>query len=698
MAFKNSIKNIDEVLVDIRKPGIRRYEAKPKVVNLSGLSAQPLIIYKPKNFYFVKFLVVFLMAAVFFGYLFYFNFSITKFVIKNEINFVLKNFEIALKSLKVFDFDKSFILLKQNQNVLDNLKNNIGKYKIAQLNNLIKDFIFDFAFIINKFDTVYSFNQNLIDVVNILRDLKENFISYLFNDGNLLVYNLDKLNDLLKKTTEDLKELQKNSNFSNLKNNEIVKINEILKEKYFSYNLELFQLQDFLNNLLNFLKEKKEFYYLVFFQNPAEIRPAGGFIGSYAEIFVKDAKIEKIEVRDIYEPEGWLELNVIPPQPLMATNYRWSARDANWFFDYPLSAKKVIYFLENSRIYSEKNINFEGAVALNINVLKNFLKITGPIYLSDFNLTINEDNFLLEIQREVEAGEFKKINEPKKILKVLTPILIEKINKLSPKQKQELFKNLLENIENKDLMIYFKDEKLQKFFEQYNLAGNIYELDDKFFGNYLAVVNANIEGGKSDAFINQEIELETAIDTKGNTFNTLFIKRTHNGNLQKDLWWKRTNQNYIQIFTNKESNLISVIGNENMPNKFKEIDYTANNYQNDKDVYDFEKNNLYIRNYKTWLGDFYNKNVFGTWLKTKAGQTSILEIRYETKPRFNFILKDDLVYDFIYQKQSGVETKLRVKVYAPYGYYFKESEAPFYLFEKEKVKKIEKFSLTLKKY
>ncbi len=697
MAFKNSIKNIDEVLVDIRRPGIKRYERRSKIVNLTGIVAQPLIIYQPRKFNFLRFLVIFLIASAFLFYLFYFNFSVSKFVVKNEIKFILKNFEVVLNNLKNFNFEESLVLLEQNKNVLNNLKNNLDKYKIAQIDNLLSNFWFEANFVFNKFDLIYSFNENLIEIVNILKNLKSNSFYYLFNDGNLLIYNLDKLNNLFEKTSEILKDLQKNNNFVSA-DSELGKINESLKQKYFAYNLDFFQFNNFLANFLNFLKNNKEFYYLVFFQNPAEIRPSGGFIGSYAEIFVKNAKIEKIEVRDIYEPEGWLELNVIPPQPLMVTNYRWSARDANWFFDFPLSAEKVIYFLENSKIYSEKNINFKGAIALNINVLKNILKLTGPVYLKDFDLTINEDNFLIEIQREVEAGEFKKLNEPKKILKVLTPILIEKLNNFSTNQKEDLFKILLENIENKDLMIYFKDENLQKFFNQYYLAGNVYQLEDKFFGNYLAVVNANIEGGKSDAFIFQNIELEAAIDTKGNIFNTLIIKRTHNGNLQKDLWWKKTNQIYLQVFVNKESNLVSVNGNENMPKKFKEIDYTANNYQNDKDVYDFEKNNLFIRNYKTWVGDFYNKNVFGTWLKTKAGETSILEMRYETKPKFNLVLKDETIYNFIYQKQSGVETGLKIKIYAPYGYYFKESQAPFYLYEKDKVKGIEKFSLTLKRY
>lgn len=697
MAFKNSIKNIDEVLVDIRRPGIKRYERRSKIVNLTGIVAQPLIIYQPRKFNFLRFLVIFLIASAFLFYLFYFNFSVSKFVVKNEIKFILKNFEVVLNNLKNFNFEESLVLLEQNKNVLNNLKNNLDKYKIAQIDNLLSNFWFEANFVFNKFDLIYSFNENLIEIVNILKNLKSNSFYYLFNDGNLLIYNLDKLNNLFEKTSEILKDLQKNNNFVSA-DSELGKINESLKQKYFAYNLDFFQFNNFLANFLNFLKNNKEFYYLVFFQNPAEIRPSGGFIGSYAEIFVKNAKIEKIEVRDIYEPEGWLELNVIPPQPLMVTNYRWSARDANWFFDFPLSAEKVIYFLENSKIYSEKNINFKGAIALNINVLKNILKLTGPVYLKDFDLTINEDNFLIEIQREVEAGEFKKLNEPKKILKVLTPILIEKLNNFSTNQKEDLFKILLENIENKDLMIYFKDENLQKFFNQYYLAGNVYQLEDKFFGNYLAVVNANIEGGKSDAFIFQNIELEAAIDTKGNIFNTLIIKRTHNGNLQKDLWWKKTNQIYLQVFVNKESNLVSVNGNENMPKKFKEIDYTANNYQNDKDVYDFEKNNLFIRNYKTWVGDFYNKNVFGIWLKTKAGETSILEMRYETKPKFNLVLKDETIYNFIYQKQSGVETGLKIKIYAPYGYYFKESQAPFYLYEKDKVKGIEKFSLTLKRY
>ena len=144
-----------------------------------------------------------------------------------------------------------------------------------------------------------------------------------------------------------------------------------------------------------------------FFQNPAEIKPAGGFLGSYADLTINSGRLVNIDIRDIYDPDGQLTTKIIPPLPLQAITTSWGARDANWFFDFPLSAKKVTELLESLKIYQEKNIQFSGVIALNIKILESVLELSGPIKLSDYQFEINRNNFLKEIQKEVEAGTDK---------------------------------------------------------------------------------------------------------------------------------------------------------------------------------------------------------------------------------------------------------------------------------------------------
>ena len=151
--------------------------------------------------------------------------------------------------------------------------------------------------------------------------------------------------------------------------------------------------------------------------------------------------MKELSVNDIYWPDHPknFDLKVIPPEPIQILSKDWGARDGNWFFDFPTSAERVMTFLEASKIYKEKSVTFEGAISLNTFVVESMLEATGPISLPEYNLTISKDNFLEEIQREVEIGQDKKAGEnPKKILTFVAPILIEKLQFLPDEAKKIL--------------------------------------------------------------------------------------------------------------------------------------------------------------------------------------------------------------------------------------------------------------------
>ena len=99
-------------------------------------------------------------------------------------------------------------------------------------------------------------------------------------------------------------------------------------------------------------------------------------------------------------------------------------------------------FLENSRLYKDPDIKFLGLAAINADVVKTLLDLSGPLKVPAYQKTLTAENFLAEIQREVETGRDKKPGQnPKKILSVITPLLMEKLNNLG-----EAGKNLLADI------------------------------------------------------------------------------------------------------------------------------------------------------------------------------------------------------------------------------------------------------------
>ena len=86
--------------------------------------------------------------------------------------------------------------------------------------------------------------------------------------------------------------------------------------------------------------------YLVVFQNNTELRATGGFIGSFALVDFANGKIKHIEIPTggPYDLAGSLRETVMSPQPLHIVNPIWQFQDANWFPDFPTSAKKIMWF------------------------------------------------------------------------------------------------------------------------------------------------------------------------------------------------------------------------------------------------------------------------------------------------------------------------------------------------------------------
>lgn len=161
-------------------------------------------------------------------------------------------------------------------------------------------------------------------------------------------------------------------------------------------------------NQLNLFQEmlgfKKAQTYLVLFLNNTEIRPGGGFIGTYAVVKVDKGnpellKTEGTEVLDYSTPGENLPE---PPKPLkeQVLVEKWYFRDSNWSPDFRSSTEKS---LELYRL--EKGIeadNIDSVVAFTPTLIEELLKITGPINVRGEEF--NSQNFLEKTQYEVEYG------------------------------------------------------------------------------------------------------------------------------------------------------------------------------------------------------------------------------------------------------------------------------------------------------
>lgn len=570
---------------------------------------------------------------------------------KAQIYAQLEEARVALKNLDSESAHDSFLQIDEE---INNVQSEANKFGVMSLTG----FVDKFKEIPDMLKSLSGISGTAVHISEDIGFMKENAVTLMLTgQGQELIEKLKVFDEKLTLLTDYIESLDKSSG----------SLDSATQKKLAQLRAEIDSSKKALGALITFLNSDKPQNLLVLFQNPTEQRPAGGFIGSYAIITIDKGSIGDISVRDIYDPDGQLDLKVIPPEPLQAITTKWGARDANWFFDFPTSAQKVIYFLNNSKIYSEKNMTFAGAIAVNTKVLQDVIGLIGPIDLPEYKTIISKDNFLSFIQKEVESGADKKVNQPKKILQVLTPKLMEKLTNLPKAGKQELVKLLEYHSNHKNIMAYFNDHDLEIYSKTSGIAGEVYRPSNRTVSEYLAVVNTNIAGGKSDAFIDQRIDFKSLVDETGEITNNLSVTRKNTAINQNEWWYTATNKDYLQIYTTVGSRAEASTGRDKWP---KTIAPKYNDtYTKDSDVENIESTEYYLRDLGLDRFIAFDKTVFAAWFNTPVGKEKTFTLTYKNPRKLN--PDSQTPYEFIFENQSGASSTLSISIDAPPEYKWK---------------------------
>ncbi len=466
-----------------------------------------------------------------------------------------------------------------------------------------------------------------VKITEKLDDLKKNGLGMVMNRQG------ERLIAILKEILAEIKSIETQTDLV-IKKAQAIQPN--LKIDQSQEKLKLFQAQTSLENLISFLESDKPIRIVIAFQNPTEIRPTGGFMGSLAIATLTKASLDSLNIEDIYDIDGQLKEKITPPLALQNLTINWGARDANFFFDFPTSAINLIALLEKSKTFSDHNTKFDGVIAINTNLLQKILKIIGPIELTEQKITIDADNFLEQIQAEVET------NKNKNVLKDLLPIIFERLGKLDPNNKAYLITNIKDGVENKDLMFYFKDKVINGYMEDFGVDGALPNLDSETV--YVALSRANISGNKTDLFTKEDLHWEIEI-AKEEINYTLTLKKAYAKNNKKEKWYKGDNKHYVELITNNDASLVKIDGGE-APKKITRS-------------YSLHAKNLDLKNWES--GYFGKYKIFPTYFNLKMGEEKELVFNWKEKLKVDPEAKSAR-RNFRFDKQSGVEAPIKITI------------------------------------
>ncbi len=353
--------------------------------------------------------------------------------------------------------------------------------------------------------------------------------------------------------------------------------------------------------------------FLILFQNNMEIRPGGGFIGSFGILKIKNGTISDLQIHDTGNFDGRIPDTIPTPYPMEETlrvKYL-KLRDSNFSPDFPTNAKAA----ENFYYLGQGEEKFDGVVAITTNVLTSFLKVTGPVTLEGYPGTYADENAVLALEYQVEkAFDEQGIarGERKSVMNILAKEIMNRVKNLGWQEKLQLFDVVLDDLQKKDIQLAFKDEKMQKIIADSFWDG---KMDGHWQQDYLMAVDANLGAWKSDYSVKREMEY--TLDLSGEK-PLAKLKITYNHTAAQRDYMTKDYLSYLRVYVPEGAWLLNA------------KDFS--NPQFGKDV----------------LADGSSRNYFGAIIKVPMNSTRTVEFSYNLPKNIaeNYALK--------IQKQAGI--------------------------------------------
>ena len=368
----------------------------------------------------------------------------------------------------------------------------------------------------------------------------------------------------------------------------------------------------YFESILSQTDQKK---YLVFFVNNMELRPGGGFIGSFAIVTIKDYEIQDIKVEDVYDADGQLTAHIDPPKPIeqYLNIPHWFLRDSNFSPDFVENYKKGLFFLEKELGITD----FSGGILLTTTAVENILAAFDNLYLPDFKENINSKNFYLKTQFYSEKNFFPGSIQKKVFLSSVVQQILLNLDGISTEQ---FFLNLKKSLDEKQVVVYLDDSTAQTLFDTSFWSGRVIEprclSGYSCLRDYLFPYDANVGANKANFFINRYLYLKTTIDSQGKINHLLSIK--YQNSSPSEIFPTGTYRNYFQLLLPKNS-LVKQVTKDGV--LVKDID---------------QKNDLF--------------KLIGFFFEVPPKRSVEIKIDYQLEDK---IEKNRKIYQLVFQKQIG---------------------------------------------
>jgi len=264
--------------------------------------------------------------------------------------------------------------------------------------------------------------------------------------------------------------------------------------------------------------------YVVLQEDPAELRAAGGFIGSLGFLELNHGKMAPYQSHDVYEIDGTgasVRLGlagsatyVAPPAPLDRFIYpsSWELRDSNWSPDFPTSAHQAQFFYQR-----ETGHRADGIITIDPLFVSSVLAVIGPVKVPETGDTVTAQNFFLKTIERVQLHQ--GAGGQKSFLTYAGKPILDRLFSLPSRQWLPLLKLLGQACANRSVQAYFDDPASETLVSHFGCDGQLRPSNS----DSLMVVDTNLDGNKDDFWVKRDFRLDIVVNRDGSSRHTLHL-------------------------------------------------------------------------------------------------------------------------------------------------------------------------------
>ncbi len=231
-------------------------------------------------------------------------------------------------------------------------------------------------------------------------------------------------------------------------------------------------------------------------QDTQELRPTGGYIGSFGILRVHDGVVE-LESYQSFEDLPAADPPLAPPPGLdQILTHPWGLENGNWWPDFPTSAANLRDLLQR-----QGGPPVDGVVAITEDLLGQLVGVFQPVQLPSYDQPVVADGFEQRALYEVELK--RPLDTPrKKFIIELAHEVVDRIFTLHADQVPQVAEIMDAAVGRGDLQVWFADRARQGLLDGTMIAG---ALPRPAGGDFLSVVEFNASASKANAQLERTI-------------------------------------------------------------------------------------------------------------------------------------------------------------------------------------------------